>query len=64
MTSQEKLCLAKTVELFNALNDLSKEHAEGGAPNDMFEIMIHINAIQNYIFAREGLREYRKTESK
>lgn len=59
MNEQEKICLQKTVELHNALCELDFAHEAGGSPNDMLENTFHIHAIQNYIFAREGIKNYR-----
>lgn len=54
MTNQEKKVLDASVELWNEFCELPKEH-----PDDENEFRFHVHAIQNMIFARQTIREYR-----
>lgn len=51
MTEQEKKVLNLTANLWNEFLQLETIH-----PSDRPDVMFHIHAIQNIIFAREGQR--------
>lgn len=53
MTEQETKVLEKTADLWNEFLKLEPIH-----PADRPDVMFHLHAIQNIIFARSGQREY------
>lgn len=57
MTEQEVRVLNMTKDAWNAFLQLPIQH-----PDDVNEFRIHIHALQNMIYAREGIRKMQQIE--